>query len=169
MDNSQFLLLALDPHVELARDEIMASSNEDRDRYHARLDSLMEALVQKQRERDGKDPFQVGLLITKADLLGEDVTHPEQAEAYVKKTAPNFYQKLSREFKDLRTFAVSAVGRTERDENGRMIPAKDLEPWGYEYVFDWVLGEIRRKKRKILIGRSFRGFILMGLLLMAFC
>lgn len=166
LNHSQFLLLALDPHVELARDEILASSNEDRDRYHARLDSLMEALVQKQRERDGKDPFQVGLLITKADLLGEDVTHPEQAEAYVKKTAPNFYQKLSREFKDLRTFAVSAVGRTERDANGRMIPAKDLEPWGYEHVFNWVLGEIKRKKRKSRIIRVFLGIIIIGLLWM---
>ena len=155
LNNSQFLLLVLDPQVELARDEIMASSHEDRDRYHARFDSLLEALFQKHREQDGKDSFQVGLLITKSDLIEEDLSTPKQAEAYVQKTVPNFYKKLRQEFKHLRTFAVSAVGRTERDANGRMIPAKELEPWGYEHIFDWVLGEIRRKKRKTFIYCSF--------------
>lgn len=168
INNSQFLLLALDPLVELARDEIMASTNEDRDRYHARLDSLLEVLVQEQRARNGKQPFHVGLLITKADLISENKLTPDQAEAYVKKSAPNFHRKLTQEFNDLRTFAISAVGRTEHDANGRMIPAKVLEPWGYEHVFDWVLGVLKRKKRNNRIIKSISVVAIIVILFIAY-
>lgn len=148
LDQADYLLVALDPQVELADDVATGNAGFDRNRYHERLDSLIEAVNQQRSDRNDERPLRVGALITKADLLPEPLDTPKRAESYVRRVQPVLLERLSGMARGVRVFAVSAVGQiVEADDGtGRCIPAPELEPWGYDHILNWVIGDIRRRR-----------------------
>ncbi len=162
---ADFLLIALDPTVDLAGDKAFQKDSDYYHHYKERIDALQDALLELRRLRDEEKPLKVALVITKADLLKENVSKPKKAKDYLRQKAPAFYENLYKQFPDMQTFAVSAVGNTNTLDTGEVVPAQDLNPWGYNEIFKWIVKEIRSRKLKPVFRWVFSLLIVSGILL----
>lgn len=152
LQHADYLLIALDPNVELNLSHNKSESIDENERYYQRIDSLLEAVHQLLIDRGSKS-LEVAVVILKADLINENICNPKRAMRYLKKTTPFFFKRLESHFPKFHAFAVSSVGNTERDQSGNIIPARELNPWGYNEIFDWIIQDTKKKRRKPLITR----------------
>lgn len=154
---ADYLLLVLDPQQDLKNEDDFGT-REDRVRYKDRLDALINAVAQFRLEHQEKE-VQIGVLITKGDLIFTEEANRETARKYLQTHAPQLFNKLNSLFKDIPVFALSAVGNTELVDNSPIPqPAEKLNPWGYDQIFDWVVKDIlhkmgapRRRQRNLAV------------------
>ncbi len=146
--DSDYLLLALEPEVEVSNSNTLNDSIEFKNLYKSRLDSLLESLHQILLQRGNEIPLKIGILIMKGDKISSDISNPKQADEYMHKAAPAFYDRLKKDYPNLKVFGISSVGQTEQNENGDKIPAKSLQPWGYDHLFDWIISDIKSERMK---------------------
>lgn len=150
---ADFFLLALDPEVDLAGEQSF-DTREDRKGYKIHLQALINAVSGFRLSRGNQQPLRIAALITKADKIKRPLNTPQDAEAYLQQTAPVLLSTLREQFPDMPVFAVSAVGHTEMETPGDIPkPGPDLAPWGYENIFDWIVKDIKAKRRNRIIKR----------------
>ncbi len=151
--SADYFLLALDPEVDLAGEHSF-DTREDRKDYKNRLQALITAVSEFRLSRGNQYPLHIAALITKADKINKQLNSPQDAEAYLQQTAPTLLSTLREQFPDMPVFAVSAVGHTETETAGdNPKPGPDLAPWGYENIFDWIVKDVKTKRRNHIIKR----------------
>lgn len=121
----------------------------------------LEAFLQVIREHSERRNLDIGIVLSKSDI------HPQlrtsrQIKAFMHAHLPNLMKRLKKYSASMAYFAVSAVGSTEETEvAGDRCPARELKPYGYEEIFDWVID--REQKRRNVHGNR----ILWGLVSLA--
>ncbi len=106
------------------------------------MDEYSRRLGEKTNPWDPRRHLRVGLVLTKCDQRPELFGEAERA-AFLRENAGPLLDKLGARSRELRTFALSAVGAVEEreDTGGRyLVPSRKLEPRGYEELFRWVAG-----------------------------
>jgi hypothetical protein len=164
---ADFLLLVLDPVFDLPDESTLSEAarqhmHERQNAHVSGIRKLFEDARVKRRELP-----RVGLVVTKADLVPALRTgDPAEAERFVAERGGALLEKIRAWGVETACFAVSAVGGVERDPDlGLARPVSDLNPFGYDGIFDWVVASARRRKRQ----RLFRRVIApAGLVLFAF-
>ena len=124
---SRYLVLFLDIENDVDRD---AAENADR------LDAVLN-LLSTEAFCDGSR--KLAIVLTKSDLRG--FTGPKATAAaardYLKARKPGLFEKIERLGYDKRFFFLAPIGRSSLSEGHP--PA----PFGYEALFDWLVGDIR--------------------------
>lgn len=157
--NADYLLLAFAPDVDMVGDNAPQTIID-------RLDALITVLHKQYLQQSEERQTRVAVIVTKADLLSNNHMSPPATRDFFANRLPNLYQKMQRFFPDLQVFSVSAVGATEKNDSGASIPSKKLNPWGYEQIFDWIISDIRARRR-IKIVKSIGGLIAISFILVA--
>ncbi len=160
-----FFLVALDPLAELAGAGELQASPGCKDRLNALLDALSKFRLARGNDR----PLHLAALITKADLIGSQLQDAREAEKALRERAPGFLENLREQFPQVRVFATSAVGNTVKGESGDILPdPQRLDPWGYQAIFDWIVGEVRRERRRPLVRKVTAILIMAAVVLVGF-
>jgi len=138
MLNADFILLMLDPQSDLpdVAGLSAAARQSVHERQNAHVAGIRKIFDDAQTRRRALP--HIGLVITKADA------HPEltSAENFVAARGANLLARIRSWGVETSCFATSAVGQVE---GGR--PPHQLEPSGYNQIFDWIVGTTRRKRR----------------------
>lgn len=127
---SRYLVLFLDIENDVDRD---AAKNADR------LDAVLN-LLSTEAFCDGSR--KLAIVLTKSDLRG--FTGPKATAAaardYLRARKPGLFEKIERLSYDKRFFFLAPIGRSSLSEGNP--PA----PFGYEVLFDWLVGDIRAEQ-----------------------
>lgn len=144
--DGDFFLLALAPEDYAGSVGSTSSKGTDAQDYADRLSAMRSALEQIRRERKSAAP-DVAVLLTKADLFSKTPMSPRDAETHLRQNAAVILENLRSIFPNIPVFAVSAVGNCLNTNVDHPQPDKDnLNPWGYEHVFEWMVKRVRRHK-----------------------
>ena len=145
---AEVLLLLMDPVLDILN--YKGCSPEETEalmrRQSAHLGCIMEEysrrLGGKAKPWDPRRHLRVGLVLTKCDRMPELFGEKERA-AFLRANAGPLLDKISARSRELKTFALSAVGAVEERDGPRgrhQVPSRSLEPKGYEDLFGWVAG-----------------------------
>ena len=152
---SRYLVLFLDIENDVDRD---ASENADR------LDAVLN-LLSTETFCDGSR--KLAIVLTKSDLRG--FTGPKATAAaardYLRARKPGLFEKIERLGYNKRFFFLAPIGRSSLSEGHP--PA----PFGYEVLFDWLIGDIRaeqvdswiRRHRVLLVLTALAIFVAAGI------
>ena len=174
--DADFLIILLDAKVDLniGNDGSAVLKNQALERQESILQVIREKMLQKNATifdlinnlRLKRIPLNIALVITKIDQLPQ-IQNSEDAENLIKNEAKNFYDNILNLDSKVEVFALSAVGNTELIEvEGRKIlmPAKVLNPVGYDEIFDWII----KVRKTVSWGPTIVYAGLVGLLLILF-
>ena len=152
---SRYLVLFLDIENDVDRD---ASENADR------LDAVLN-LLSNEKFCDGSR--KLAIVLTKSDLRGFVGPKATAAAArdYLRARKPGLFEKIERLGYDKRFFFLAPIGRSSLSEGHP--PA----PFGYEALFDWLVGNIRagqvaswiRRHRALLVMTALAVFVAAGI------
>ena len=152
---SRYLVLFLDIENDVDRD---ASENADR------LDAVLN-LLSNEKFCDGSR--KLAIVLTKSDLRGFVGPKATAAAArdYLRARKRGLFEKIERLGYDKRFFFLAPIGRSSLSEGNP--PA----PFGYEVLFDWLVGDIRaeqvdswiRRHRVLLVLTALAIFVAAGI------
>lgn len=134
---SQYLVLFLDIENDVDRNVA-----ENADRLDAVLNLLStEAFCDRSRK--------LAIVLTKSDLRGFAGPKATSAAArdYLKARKPGLFEKIERLGYDKRFFFLAPIGRSTLSDG------QPPDPFGYEALFDWIVGDIRARRTASWIRR----------------
>jgi len=168
LSNARYILLALDPRVDTERTELSEADVEDRQRYFERLASLVEMAQRLTIATAGRrNKAHLAVVITKADSLDDPLMTSNQAKHYLRTKQPDFLKRLETLQPGIQVFPVSAVGATDVDDSGRAIPARILNPTGYEEILSWIHRDIKKRRRAPFV-KAITGVAIVAAIVAAF-
>ena len=154
---SDSILLLFDPHTDLTSVPQSASLGEKQiERQMAHLQAIADIWAERSTNEKGKarTSVDVGIVLTKCDTV-ESLETTSQAQAYFRKHAAGLDQKIRQHAKEVKYFAMSAIGGAHGRENHE-VPGPTLEPFGYAQLFKWVRRRhsLRRNRirRRVTVG-----------------
>jgi hypothetical protein len=149
LNSCNTIILLLDPTVDVI--ESAFADPDDLNYSTERVSSLLSAVLGPSLN-DTLAKMDVALVISKADTVAGDLDS-ESAKRMIKSTLPGFYEKITAYCKNTRLgfFFISSVGATQPGIDGYDQPGSELNPQGYEALFDWIISGRDEKKRAKLI------------------
>jgi len=144
MTKADYLLLMLDPESDLPDDSELDS--DARQHVHERQNAHIAGIrkIYDDAQINRRSLPHIGLVITKADA------HPEfeKADELIAQRGANLLSRIKSWGVETRCFATSAVGPLDSGH-----PARELAPFGYSQIFDWIVSSTKRKRRQKWIKR----------------
>ena len=146
LQQADVLLLLMDPLLDIQcyKDSSPESAEALMKRQSAHLGCIMDEFSRRSNVKtpiwEPRGHLRIGLVLTKCDKMPE-LFDSKKRDSFLEENAGNLLRKLRDRSKELKTFAISAVGSVEQiqtPEGLESIPSRKLEPQRYEELFGWV-------------------------------
>ncbi|QGJ70970.1 Hypothetical protein PBC10988_26730 [Planctomycetales bacterium 10988] len=153
------ILLLFDPHHDLPSDAPNRELQIERQEAHLKAIANIWAERSQNKVEENPRKTDVAIILTKSDTV-DSLGNSAQARRYFRKHAPFLDQKIRTQADEVGYFPVTAVGHAEEEEwpdGVRSIPSRDLEPAGYDPLFQWIRkrhSQTWKKVKRVLLGTA---------------